>query len=280
MTGRFTPEALETVQAEASSLAVDLQLTIGALSALRDRGSDGKDLGDDNPLKDVVARLHAARHTMQALVALARSHPAELAEYRNMSAEREAPPAGGFELRGFAPRPAGNWERLAHPGDPVGDVVEPIVIQTADDAAAVYGDRSPMHEWARSMLDDDEATVDELDDGGEAEPRAAGPVEIELARRIGYYRRSRGHDYLWIEPLRDGRAVSLLPWGAGGVQLSIGRLGSGFHDDTWVYTAELAGAAWRAALTWDGTGEPDGWYRHPASGRRREGGDPTKETTR
>lgn len=110
--------------------------------------------------------------------------------------------------------------------------------------------------------------------------RAAGPVEIELARRIGSERRARGHDYLWVEPLGDGRAISLLPWGAGGVQLSIGRLGSGFHDDTWVYTGELAPRAWRAALTWNGSGEPEGWYRHPASGRRRQGGDPAKETTR
>lgn len=28
---------------------------------------------------------------------------------------------------------------------------------------------------------------------------------------------------------------------------------------------------------WDGTGEPDGWMRHPVSGRRRPGGDPGKE---
>lgn len=158
-----------------------------------------------------------------------------------------APPAGGFELRGFSPGPGGSWERIAHPSD-------------------------------------DEQTIDELDAGGEGGPRqwarAAGPVEIELAMRIGGYRRLRGHDYLWVEPLLDGRAISLLPWGVGGVQLSIGRLGSGFHADTWCYTGELAPAAWRAALSWDGSGEPDGWYRHPASGRRREGGDPRKETTR
>jgi len=28
---------------------------------------------------------------------------------------------------------------------------------------------------------------------------------------------------------------------------------------------------------WDGEGEPTGWMRHPASGRRRPGGDETKE---
>jgi len=28
-----------------------------------------------------------------------------------------APPAGGFELRGFSPGPGATWERIAHPGD-------------------------------------------------------------------------------------------------------------------------------------------------------------------
>jgi hypothetical protein len=28
---------------------------------------------------------------------------------------------------------------------------------------------------------------------------------------------------------------------------------------------------------WDGDGEPDGWSRHPPTGRRRPGGDPDKE---
>lgn len=34
----------------------------------------------------------------------------------------------------------------------------------------------------------------------------------------------------------------------------------------------------KAALDfWDGTGEPTGWHRHPATGRRREKGDPATE---
>lgn len=106
------------------------------------------------------------------------------------------------------------------------------------------------------------------------------PVELETAKRLGRFRRGRGADWLWVEPLPDGRALSLLPWGAGGFQLSIGRLGSGFHDDSWCYLAEMEAAAWLAVLTWNGSGEPEGWYRHPATGRRREGGDPRKETTR
>ena len=31
---------------------------------------------------------------------------------------------------------------------------------------------------------------------------------------------------------------------------------------------------------WDGTGEPEGWMRHPSSGRRRPGGDPAQEHVR
>jgi hypothetical protein len=30
-------------------------------------------------------------------------------------------------------------------------------------------------------------------------------------------------------------------------------------------------------VMWDGTGEPEGWFRHPASGRRRPDCDPAQE---
>lgn len=101
--------------------------------------------------------------------------------------------------------------------------------------------------------------------------------ELRLAAQVGRTRRARGGDYLWIEMLDDGRAVSLLPWSAGGFQLSIGTLGSGFYSDTWCYRGDQHDAAWRAALTWKGQGEPEGWYRHPFSGRRREDGTPASE---
>ena len=35
-----------------------------------------------------------------------------------------------------------------------------------------------------------------------------------------------------------------------------------------------------AMQVWDGTGEPSGWCRHPATGRRRPGGDPATEFVR
>jgi hypothetical protein len=50
--------------------------------------------------------------------------------------------------------------------------------------------------------------------------------------------------------------------------------------DAWIYDVEQLDAGWRAALGWDGKGEPEGWYRHPQSGRRRPDGDPAKEFVR
>ena len=47
------------------------------------------------------------------------------------------------------------------------------------------------------------------------------------------------------------------------------------YRDRWDYETESGVAT--ALLTWDGTGEPTGWHRHPDSGRRRPGGDPAKE---
>jgi len=49
---------------------------------------------------------------------------------------------------------------------------------------------------------------------------------------------------------------------------------SGFRD-RWCYEGLLSAVL--AASVWDGRGEPDGWHRHPATGRRRTHGDPTTE---
>ena len=47
------------------------------------------------------------------------------------------------------------------------------------------------------------------------------------------------------------------------------------YVDRWCFEK---GKAEPALDAWDGVGEPQGWHRHPTSGRRREGGDPEKET--
>lgn len=77
-----------------------------------------------------------------------------------------------------------------------------------------------------------------------------------------------------VRELPDGREIVVLPWSGGKAQLSIGRR-TGFWDDTWNY--EFVTEAMAVAETWDGGGEPMGWFRHPASGRRRHDGDPARE---
>lgn len=100
--------------------------------------------------------------------------------------------------------------------------------------------------------------------------------ELAIARRLGWAAHRAGADYLYARRLGDGRNLVLIRWRAGGVQLSTG-YGNGVFDDTWIYDVEQADAGWRAAIGWDGEGEPEGWYRHPQSGRRRPDGDPAKE---
>jgi hypothetical protein len=47
------------------------------------------------------------------------------------------------------------------------------------------------------------------------------------------------------------------------------------YADRWCYaTRELAQ---KALDEWTGQDEPSGWHRHPATGRRRENGDPARE---
>lgn len=103
------------------------------------------------------------------------------------------------------------------------------------------------------------------------------PAALELAKVLGDARRARGDDYLWAGRLPDGRLLVLMPWSVCGYQLAIGERGCLFHDDTWYYRATEEDAAWRAVLGWDGDGEPEGWYRHPHSGRRRPDGTPESE---
>lgn len=51
------------------------------------------------------------------------------------------------------------------------------------------------------------------------------------------------------------------------------------HHNTYAYRP--AARAIEAARVWSGEYDPlDGWHRHMQTGRRREGGDPNKETVR
>ena len=109
--------------------------------------------------------------------------------------------------------------------------------------------------------------------------RDVTPEEIDMAQRLAAAR-DAGSEYLCARVLPDGRGVYLMPLFFGALRLGIGPHGSLSFDNVWEYQAEQAEAGWRAAIGWDGDGEPDGWYRHPQSGRRRPGGEASKEFVR
>jgi len=86
--------------------------------------------------------------------------------------------------------------------------------------------------------------------------------------------------YLHLRLLPDGRAV----WIQRQIftyAITIGHADDGFGYDTeWTYETEERALA--ALKKWNPLeqAEPEGWHRHPDSGRRRPDGDPAKEYVR
>lgn len=76
--------------------------------------------------------------------------------------------------------------------------------------------------------------------------------------------------------LEDGRTVTVYPmtYDKGRVLLSEDD-SSIYALDAWCYDSVPAAIA--AVEEWDGEGEPQGWFRHPDSGRRRPDGDAERE---
>jgi hypothetical protein len=101
--------------------------------------------------------------------------------------------------------------------------------------------------------------------------------EVRAARLVGRKAYDAGSDFLFARLIADGRMIAGYPIFGGGVRVGIGLRESCSFADVWDYPVEVVDAGWRALLGWDGDGEPEGWYRHPASGRRRPDGDPAKE---
>jgi hypothetical protein len=108
--------------------------------------------------------------------------------------------------------------------------------------------------------------------------RDVSDAELVAAMSTGSRAVFAGGDYLYVRVLASGMVLHLLRWGGAGLQLSIG-WNDGVYTATWNYEAIAQDAGWRAALGWDGEGEPEGWHRGPG-GRRRPGGDPAKEFVR
>jgi hypothetical protein len=98
------------------------------------------------------------------------------------------------------------------------------------------------------------------------EVRELGPNLEGLGPQLAVW--PRGHYYGLARALDNDRYVAAVPmlftWAVitGDVNSPL------FYDNRWCYhTAE---AAVEAAKVWDGVGEPEGWHRHPQSGRRRD----------
>jgi hypothetical protein len=84
-------------------------------------------------------------------------------------------------------------------------------------------------------------------------------------------------DALYRRDLDEGYMIVVYPMTFGKARLC-------YADDMTIYNGFCYADPVRAvvaAVTWDGTGDPiDGWHRNPFTGRRREDGDPAKETVR
>lgn len=81
--------------------------------------------------------------------------------------------------------------------------------------------------------------------------------------------------YKHPRPIGNGRWAAVCPL-LYTCAIVVGQIGDYVNtDDRWCYhTPEDARSALEA---WDGTNEPQGWHRHPRTGRRRPDGDPAKE---
>jgi hypothetical protein len=74
--------------------------------------------------------------------------------------------------------------------------------------------------------------------------------------------------YLSPKDLGDGTYACVMPlmFTHAIIRGRIGDLHS--YEDRWCYKDRQS--ALKALEAWDGTGEPEGWHRHPMTGRRRE----------
>lgn len=92
---------------------------------------------------------------------------------------------------------------------------------------------------------------------------------------LAHLMRMKELGYEHVRPISGGRWAGLMRF-MFTYAIIVGQMGDeSTYDDRWCY--ETYAAALMALETWDGEGEPEGWHRHPISGRRRKGGDPATE---
>lgn len=98
----------------------------------------------------------------------------------------------------------------------------------------------------------------------------------EQVRLYTYSREPDLGEWLAAKSVSDTKHLWVYPLLFGAARLCIGdRIHNGVLDDEWRY--ETVQEAIAAMNQWDGVGEPEGWLRHPSSGRRRMNGDPMRE---
>lgn len=102
------------------------------------------------------------------------------------------------------------------------------------------------------------------------------PAPSELLADLEYLTwLKRECGYLDPRPLPEGHWVAIAPLLVTHAIIS-GRIGDRLgYDNRWCYGSYEKAKA--AMDEWSGVGEPEGWHRHPLTGRRRNNGDPTAE---
>lgn len=167
----------------------------------------------------------------------------------------------------------------------------------------VHADVNPPYEapipvWYRTIGfgDADENgwpfTLDLTADGCEITDRAGDPVGIiagipaegriaacvALALEVAPHSTTkRDPNYLsYTRVLPDGRTLDVAPLLFDRAKLLLSADSTTpFVSDGWCYDdPNVALEQW---ATWDGVGDPEGWYRNPTTGRRRPGNDPERE---
>lgn len=79
---------------------------------------------------------------------------------------------------------------------------------------------------------------------------------------------SQKNGYLYLKLFEDGTEAVVAPLFSTAAILHV--LNDWGYENRWCY--KTVQAAKDALDAWDGTGEPEGWHRHPTTGRRREDG--------
>lgn len=100
-------------------------------------------------------------------------------------------------------------------------------------------------------------------------------MNVHIQDAIWLHMLAQENDYRDPKPLGGRRYACIAPF-LFTYGIILGTIGDQYgYVDRWCFESY---AKAKAALdAWDGTGEPNGWHRHPDSGRRRPDGDVARE---